>query len=434
MISRYGFLVLFLLGCQSRQSDKADAISDRVRAHFQFPAVEDLPLQPSIPNLFMTASGDTVQNLAQWQKHRAYIKKMLSYYQYGEMPPKPDDFEVTITSEEAGKGRVNGSYEFTIIRNGKSLTLRLGLIRPDNEGAYPVIIKNDRYRFDLSEIENEAVRKKYTKQNRAAIDEFVADEALKRGYVYCKFIREDIARDVNGARNGRIFELYPDYEWGAITAWAWAYQLIIDWLEQQTFADTAKIIATGHSRGGKTALCAGIFEERIAVTAPNSSGIGGTASFRFFDPDQPMQTIAHHKERFSHWWPTRWYTLADNVQKVPFDAHFAKALIAPRKLLNTHARHDYWANPYGTYLTFLKSRPAFDLYGASHHNAIHWRDGGHAQGEEDWLALFDYCDWIFFQKPTARQFNLNPHPSTYQFDSLARHDITNIHHTRATEN
>ena len=41
------------------------------------------------------------------------------------------------------------------------------------------------------------------------------------------------------------------------------------------WADTDKIIATGHSRGGKVALCAAIYDERIALGAPNGSGCGG---------------------------------------------------------------------------------------------------------------------------------------------------------------
>ena len=419
-------LVLSFLGCQNRQATETAVGQASEGIDFQFQEVGNLALQSTIPSLFVTVSGDSVKTVEQWQSRRGHIKQMLTFYQYGRMPPKPSAVKVTETDLVTRDGKVHANYDFTITRNNKPLTFRVGLIRPDREGAYPVIIKNDRYRFDLSEIENEDAREKYTRQNRSAIDSFVVDHAMKRGYIYCKFIREDIAIDVNGNRKERIFTLYPEYEWGAITAWAWTYQIIIDWLGKQPFVDPEKFIATGHSRGGKTSLCAGIFDERIAVTVPNSSGIGGTASFRFYDTGHPMQTVSHHEARFSHWWPQRWYTLAAHIEKAPFDAHFAKALIAPRALLNTHARHDYWANPYGTYLTHLKAQKVFDLYGVGKHNALHWRDGGHAQGEEDWLALFDYCDWILFQKPTERHFNLNPQPSAYQFDFLDAHDITKL--------
>ena len=413
-------LLTITSACDRHQPGEATAYTELQ----EFPAIADLPVQNSLPDLVITSTGDTIRSVEQWEKHKDYIKRMLVFYQYGEMPPKPQDVEVKETGKLTDGGKVHSSYDFTLRRNGKALTFRVGLIRPQQEEKYPVIIKNDRYRFDINEVENEKSREKYTKQNRLATDFLVADEAVRRGYIYCKFIREDVARDVNGPKEGRIFELYPEYEWGAITAWAWTYQVILDWLVKQPFVDSTKIVATGHSRGGKTALGAGIFDERIAITVPNSSGLGGTGSLRFFDFSKgPIQTVDHQVERFIHWWPPRWYTLKDHVEKVPFDSHFNKALIAPRALLNTHARHDYWANPYGTYLTYLKSRGPFELYGVTDHNAIHWRDGGHAQDKDDWWALFDYCDWIFYQKPTGWKLDENPYPSIYQFDSLDYHDV-----------
>jgi len=69
-----------------------------------------------------------------------------------------------------------------------------------------------------------------------------------------------------------------------------------------------------------------------------------------------------------------------------------KALIAPRGLINCHARQDYWANPYGTELTYRAAQTVFDWLGASDHQSIHWRQGGHAQNEEDWEALLDFAE------------------------------------------
>ncbi len=409
-----------IFSCHHRSSDEPTSVAGPK----PFREVQDLPLQKSMPELMVTSRGDTIRSVQQWERHKDYIKRMLVFYQYGEMPPKPQNVEVQETERLTESDRVHSSYDFTIGRNGKTLTFRVGLIRPQQEKRYPVIIKNDRYRFDINEVENEESREKYTKQNRLATDYLVADEAVKRGYIYCKFVREDVARDVNGPKEGRIFDLYPEYEWGAITAWAWTYQVVIDWLEDQPFVDSNRIVATGHSRGGKTALGAGIFDERIAITVPNSSGLGGTGSLRFYDFDKgDIQTIDHQVKRFIHWWPQRWYTLKDHIEKVPFDTHFAKALIAPRALLNTHARHDFWANPYGTYLTYLRSLEPFELYGVPDHNAIHWRDGDHAQDKEDWWALFEYCDRIFYQRPTELKFDENPYPEIYQFDSLEKHDV-----------
>ena len=53
-----------------------------------------------------------------------------------------------------------------------------------------------------------------------------------------------------------FFALYPEYDWGTIAVWAWAYQPVIDVLLTMPGIDERRIVSTGHSRGGKTALCA----------------------------------------------------------------------------------------------------------------------------------------------------------------------------------
>lgn len=125
---------------------------------------------------------------------------------------------------------------------------------PNAEGSYPAIIKNDRYTFDLEEIEQENQRAKYREQDRLSTDFWVAEEAVERGYIYAKINREDIFLDQNGPKEGRIFSLFPDPAFGSIAAWAWTYQPIIDWLSAQSFVDSTQIVATEHSRCGKVAL------------------------------------------------------------------------------------------------------------------------------------------------------------------------------------
>ena len=127
-----------------------------------------------------------------------------------------------------------------------------------------------------------------------------------------------------------VFPLYPEYDWGTIAVWAWGYQLIIDYFETLDFVDVNKIVVTGHSRGGKTAFCGGIYDERIAITAPNSSGLGGTASHRYFELGQNEQTIGHASIANPHWWTPEFFNLAGFETRIPYDSHFGKAIIAPR--------------------------------------------------------------------------------------------------------
>jgi hypothetical protein len=78
-----------------------------------------------------------------------------------------------------------------------------------------------------------------------------------------------------------LFAAYPDHPFGAVAAWAWGYHRAVDFLITQSEVDKSKIAITGHSRGGKGGHLAGATDERIAITAPNNSGTGGAASFRF---------------------------------------------------------------------------------------------------------------------------------------------------------
>ncbi len=363
---------------------------------------------PTFTDPLLTENGEHIETLAEWQAHRTKLKELLSNYQYGHMPPVPTDFQIKNKTTQTNENHIKETFEIVIQRNQKELSVRVGVVRPKEQGEYPVIIKNGVFRFDASDIGEPNQREKYRQRSRFEICDFVIEEAIRRGYVFAKFIRTDIAPDHADNRDEGVFPLYPEYDWATIAAWAWGHSLVINYMETVDYADRDKIVVTGHSRGGKTALCAGIYDERIAITAPNSSGTGGTGSWKYFDPEHEPQVIERHVEGFPHWWHPRLYEFAGRAEELPFDAHINKALIAPRALLNTHARHDYWANPYGTWLTHKEARNVFAHFAVPNHCALHWRDGGHNQNQEDWTALFDYADMIFFGKETERKFNSAP--------------------------
>ncbi len=400
--------LLFMVLFSCTQKDK------EIQYEFIFPSVKELPVQNILPDPFIMYDGSRVTTLKDWENQRKYLKAMLIHYQYGEMPPKPEFTVVKVDSNCIMDGQcIEQLMKMIIKRNGKTAEVRFGIHRPNKPGRYPVIVKNDRFRFNLDDIRDETIRQQYSDSYKYPVEQIVAKEALKRDYVICKFIRDDVADDIIETRNTGVFPLYPEYDFATIAAWAWFYQPLIDYLINQDYIDSNRIVATGHSRGGKTALAAGIFDERIAVTVPNSSGTGGTGSWKYFDSERKPQNIKSHIGKHDYWWVNRIFDFAENDSKLPFDSHFHRALIAPRALLNPHARQDYWANPYGTYLTYLAAHKVFDWMGVPENNAIHWRQGGHGQLEEDWLALFDYCDLIFFNKPTNQVFNA-PHDPEFK--------------------
>ncbi len=363
---------------------------------YDFKPVQELKRQHGLQDPFLKQDGRRVSSEEEWSKQRSYIKSMLAHYQYGEMPPTPDGVFVkeTLSEEIYGGTAVRKLYTLSLKQNGLSLDFHFGLIKPKDKGPFPIIIKNDR-----------------------AIDQIPTEiniEAIKRGYIMCQYIRTDLSLDDKNTeltRNSGVFPLYPEYDWGTIAAWAWGYKLLIDYFETLDFVDINKIVVTGHSRGGKTAFCGGIYDDRIAITAPNSSGLGGTASHRYFELGQDEQTIGHSSIVNPHWWTEEYFKLAGYETRIPFDAHFGKAVISPRAFFNAHALQDYWANPFGTFLTFEAAKKVYKWMGAEDNIKMNWRTGGHDQGVIDWTALLDFSDQYFFNRKLKSDFDINPYPT-----------------------
>lgn len=232
------------------------------------------------------------------------------------------------------------------------------------------------------------------------------EDAIERGYVIAEFDKEQLFHDQHTKRTDAC-DAYPGFDWGAIRIWGWGHSKLMDYLEKQDYVDAQCFVATGHSRGGKAALAAGAFDERVAVCAPINSGCGGAGCFSILgdrhgengDPARE-EALGRIATVFPHWWRAGFerYGEAGREHALPFDLHAFKALVAPRALFTVEGLDDAWANPYGTYLTWQAAQPVFDLMGAGGNNCVIYREGGHAFGDVDWKMLLDFCDWRFFGK------------------------------------
>ena len=95
--------------------------------------------------------------------------------------------------------------------------------------------------------------------------------------------------------------------------------------------------------------------------------------------------------------------------EIPHDMHFIKSLIAPRCLLETNGYGDIWSNPKGSYLTFLAAREVWKLYGKEDNCATWYRFGGHAQGNGDFNALFDFMEAALSGAKLPEAFRRKPY-------------------------
>jgi hypothetical protein len=195
---------------------------------------------------------------------------------------------------------------------------------------------------------------------------------------------------------------------------------VIDYLMTLDEVDKKKIVVTGHSRGGKTALLIGALDERVALTAPNATGGGGTQCWRFpIWPEDPSGVRRHESvgaffpKGNCHWFHPRMNSFIQKEARLPFDQHFLVALVAPRPLCSIEAMDDGCATPICVQRSFQAAQEVYDWLGAGDKIGLHIRQqGGHQQGPEDWAALLDFADLVFFgKKPKGgRVFDKVPYP------------------------
>lgn len=376
-------------------------------------------LQPihQLPDPFLKPDGTRVASPAEWPEQREYLKAMLAHYMYGTMPPPPGNTRgEVIFSRPVYNGRAVAETVRITCGPNDAVQFNCDLIRPAKEGKVPVITWNQ-----------------FTDRHGSPDEENVV---LGHGYAVIEFDKEQVVPDNANAIHNPLADAYPGYTWGAIAMWAWMQSRVVDYLETTDFADMDKIVATGHSRGGKVAICAAIYDERFAVCAPNDSGCGGCGCFRYLggrlgEGTGLCETAGSVEDAFPFWWCDNFgefgnraatYTrsnaplmkdmqdFANTLRQaplgktadedyMPFDLHFVRACVAPRAFISCEALADTWANPFGTQITWRAAEEVYRFLGAEGKNAQVMRDGPHQFQAVDWQHIVSFCDAMFYGKP-----------------------------------
>jgi len=334
------------------------------------------------PNPLVMDSGNLIADIAQWTRRRHEIAALLLRNLYGHLPQVPKSthgvllhaaMPNTVVSNTATPARTS-TYRINV---DGLCAFNLRLLTPDHDGPFPVVLNGD------------------SCWNYA--NDTVVNAMLSRGYAFAQFNRAEIMADLQGPVSQQAMSpALTSYGGGAIAAWAWGYHRAVDALEKIAAVDSHRLAVVGHSRGGKAALLAGALDERIALTSANNSGAAGAGSQLF--QGRGSETIADLVDRFPHWLAGDIRQLTRHDAPPLFDQHFLRSLVAPRALLTTEALEDYWANPEGSHLAQQAAQPVFDFLGVPHHNAIAFRQGGHAHLLQDWVNLLDFADKVFSEQ------------------------------------
>jgi Abhydrolase family len=277
------------------------------------PGVSDLPVCKELPEALVMQDGSRVATAEQWAKRRAEIKRLLEYYAVGAMPPAPGN----VTGREILSQTVlDGAVKYRLVRltfgPGEKLELSIGIFTPtEGSGPYPAVIMpggtppgatplptlphppGQGHGVDalLPVVESEAAPSEpptAASGTRRAAANLPDAEAIavrnrglfQRGYALVTFNNNDCAEDTTlrnadgswAFRTTRFYPAYPGYDWGVLAGWAWGVSRIVDYLETDPAIDKTKLIISGVSRTGKSAMIAAAFDERIAMAAPCVTG------------------------------------------------------------------------------------------------------------------------------------------------------------------
>lgn len=341
-----------------------------------------MPLSPhlQLPDLFRMKDGRRVRTRADWPQRRAEILAEVLDVEYGPLPPPPAAFraEKLHAHRVPRFGNARHAQYRLVVEGAHPARFLLSLMTPDGEGTFPVILTGDGCWKYVS-------------------DEITA-EVLRRGYALAIFNRCELRPDPSP----------PGAPFASLAVWAWGCHRCVDFLVGDPRVDAEKIVVTGHSRGGKTALLAGATDPRIALTAPNNSGCGGAGCLRW--PGEKSERLASILQHFPEWFAPRLKDYVNRETEMPFDQHAVKALVAPRALLCTEARGDLWANPTGSWQSQRAAAEVWRFLGATPQLGAWYRDGAHAHTFDDWRALLDFADWRLRGLPPERDFGVNPFP------------------------
>jgi hypothetical protein len=214
------------------------------------------------------------------------------------------------------------------------------------------------------------------------------------------FPNDAVAAQVDASSRGKgvFYDLYGStHPAGAMIAWSWGVSRLIDALETTPAAqiDPTRLGVTGCSRNGKGALIAGAFDERIALTVPQESGSGGSASWRVSDAQSASGTVVQTLSEITGenvWFRASFNTFNASSTALPFDHHMIEGMVAPRGLLVIENTSQVWL---GNVSTFTDSMTAHRIW-----------EGLQVPDRMGFSQIGDHahCEWNGSQQPEVTAF------------------------------
>ena len=400
------------------------------------PGVAELPVRKELPDVLVMNDGTRVTNRKQWEKRREEMKRILSYYAIGQMPPAPGNVKgKELKSESVLDGAVRYRLVHLTFGPQEQLGLDIGIFTPVKGGPFPTIIlqggtppggtvlprlpqgPNQGKGQDVLMLVGPTPIVSAPASGPVATAQALASQhtdVFRRGYALVVFNANDCAEDTTlrnadgswAFRNTRFFPAYPGYDWGILAGWAWGASRVADYLETDPAIDNKKMIITGASRNGKSSMIAAAFDERL-MGAPVVTGGGGIGAYRFAGPRR-SETLDIMQKKYPNWFSPNLHEFWGQREKLPFDEHWFLALAAPRPFIALEGITDTISLPAAVEQSILGAQPAYALLGVKDHVGVNYAQHGHAFTAEDWSAMMDFFDKHLRGKKVERTFERFP--------------------------
>ena len=412
------------------------------------PGVHELPTRTALPDVMVLNDGTRVTTRRQWDTRRREMRRLLSWYAVGQMPPAPGNVRGREIQSEIV---LDGTVRYRLVRltfgPESRLGLDIGVFTPMQGGPFPAVIlpggtppggvvlprlpqgpNQGRGENVLllvgpapaatsgpaTAAASGAGGRGVTVPPTAATLAAKHADVLARGYALVLFNPNDCAEDttlrnLDGSwafRTTRFYPAYPGYDWGILAGWAWGASRVADYLEQDAAIDATALIITGASRHGKAAMVAAAFDDRL-MGAPVVTGGGGVGAYRAAGP-RGSETLDLMETKYPNWFSPNLHQFRGQREKLPFDQHWFLALAAPRPFIALEGDSDTISLPEAVRQSILGARPAYALLGAQERLGVHFARHGHAFTPDDWTALLDFFDRHLRGRPTDRTFDRFP--------------------------
>lgn len=280
----------------------------------ELPDATQLPKIQKLPDPFTKIDNKRITKKSEWSCRRHEILNQAMKYIYGDKPVHPEVVTGTVTQKKV---------TVHVEDKGKSIDFSAEIVLPSTgQGPFPAIInvgtKGPFGGIGLGEsrILNLGVAVIYYDYSKVGKEKQDASAQIRRTD------KQGLFYDIYGGKHSA----------GLLMAWAWGASRLIDVLQKSggNIIDYQRLGVTGCSRCGKGAFAIGLFDERIALTLPHETSLGGVPAYRI--ADSKCQENTQNNFNGQEWLSDNFKPFVMNTGKLPIDAHELIATFVPRGL------------------------------------------------------------------------------------------------------